>query len=748
MGKGAIPLGPKPPIEYVARAWLREALVGLLLFFLLWEWLRPLLHVSAVTDIYWLKPILIAIASFILIDYSRCPLGVNGLLKLSVCLLIIVNYYYPGTWWEAYGWGRYSDVVLEDIDTLVSGDWDKLSAENRTLMFLSGWALMIYALYTLMIFRQTSLWFVVTTLLYLVGFQLWTGTDTSMGLVRTAGFGLLMLAVLRIPQLERQFQATNGVRHWPLRWGMLSMVVVSLLLGAGWIGASGHAREAAVLGWQDWSVKAMLHGSWGEAAAGSNGASRTGYDEDDSVLGGALNEDHTVAFTAITEKLTYWRGETKSVYTGRGWIEYDRPVQSFEPHVVGEEAGYEQEIELNSSTLGGMLFAGGPIADIDLLETSEGQAIPLEHVKLQPGSGKVELTFDRPVDRYRLTIVETDAPTLSEREQKAFLQLPVDYDGRIRELAEGVTRGAHTAKDKAEAIAAYLSTEYLYRLDAVQAPNGEDFVAHFLFETKEGYCDHFSSAMVVMLRSVGVPARWAKGFATGEVTQTSFGDTSRYEVTVRNSDAHSWAEVYLPEAGWTLFEPTPGFAEDAESQGVAAGSEVSGEASDDPKEQPSISLSHTAGPLVVVGKLLMEELKTFDAEEAIDQGQQWVRSPHGVGSILLVLLILVAKVLRKMVLARERSAAQEFGDSKRVPEDAYAQVLQRYWGKVYRKFGAKRPGQTLREYVSSLPVEGGRKEALFELLGWHERYAFGGERLRRMSAFQLEGLWKQIKSRK
>lgn len=742
-------MAPKHPVDYFVRDWLREALVGLLLFFLLWEWLRPLLHVSAVTDIYWLKPILIAIASFILIDYSRCPLGLNALLKLTVCLLIIVNYYYPGTWWEAYGWGRYYDIVLEDLGSLVSGDWTELSAENRTLMFLSGWALMIYALYSLMVFRQTSLWFVVTTLLYLVGFQLWTGTDTSMGLLRTAGFGLLMLAVLRIPQLERQFQATNGVRHWPLRWGMLSLVIVALLLGAGWLGASGHERETTALHWQDWSVEAMLRGNWGEDTVGSSELSRTGYDEDDSVLGGAIREDHTVAFTAITEKLTYWRGETKSVYTGRGWIEYDRPTVSFVPQAIEDEAVYEQEIELGSSTLGGMLFAGGPIADIDMLETAEGQAIPLEHVMVQSGSSKVELTFDRPADRYRLAIAASDTPVLSERDLEAYLQLPVDYDGRIRELAEEVTRDAPTAKAKAEAIAAYLSTEYLYRLDAMKTPAGEDFVAHFLFDTKEGYCDHFSSAMVVMLRSVGVPARWTKGFATGEVTQSSFGDTPHYEVTVRNSDAHSWAEVYLPDTGWTMFEPTPGFAEDAESQGVASvGREALGVAASEAKEQHSISLSHTAGPLVVVGKLLVEELKTFDIQAAIEQGRLWVRTPYGIGSLVLAVMLLLAVLLRRQLRISKRLSLQALDDKKMVPEDAYAKVLQRYWNKVYRRYGPKRPGQTLREYVAELQVEGGRKEALSEMLGWHERYAFGGERLRRMSAYQLEGLWKQIKGRK
>ena len=76
----------------------------------------------------------------------------------------------------------------------------------------------------------------------------------------------------------------------------------------------------------------------------------------------------------------------------------------------------------------------------------------------------------------------------------------------------------------------------------------DDYVDQFLFDTKTGYCDNFSSAMVVLLRSIGIPARWVKGYNSGTVIGKSENDTLIYEI--RNNNAHSWVEVYFPGFGW------------------------------------------------------------------------------------------------------------------------------------------------------------------------------------------------------
>lgn len=86
----------------------------------------------------------------------------------------------------------------------------------------------------------------------------------------------------------------------------------------------------------------------------------------------------------------------------------------------------------------------------------------------------------------------------------------------------------------------------------------DDYVDQFLFDTKKGYCDNFSTSMVVMLRSLGIPARWVKGYTSGQFVGESADGKKMYTIT--NNNAHSWVEVYFSGIGWVPFEPTQGFS--------------------------------------------------------------------------------------------------------------------------------------------------------------------------------------------
>jgi hypothetical protein len=117
-------------------------------------------------------------------------------------------------------------------------------------------------------------------------------------------------------------------------------------------------------------------------------------------------------------------------------------------------------------------------------------------------------------------------------------------------LARDVTAYAINDADRARAIERHLRTSYGYTMELPQQEEA-DPLAHFLFERRKGHCEYFASAMAVMLRYLGVPARVATGFQTGLLNPL----TGWY--LVRASDAHSWVEVWLPESGWTTFDPTP-----------------------------------------------------------------------------------------------------------------------------------------------------------------------------------------------
>jgi len=133
--------------------------------------------------------------------------------------------------------------------------------------------------------------------------------------------------------------------------------------------------------------------------------------------------------------------------------------------------------------------------------------------------------------------------------RQRYLQLPA-LDPRIPELAKQITLHADTPYDKASAIEGYLRSHYGYTLD-LSGPPQSDPLAYFLFQKRAGHCEYFAAAMTVMLRSVGIPARYINGFLTGEYNDVG-GD-----LIVRASDAHSWVEAYFPSFGWMTFDPTP-----------------------------------------------------------------------------------------------------------------------------------------------------------------------------------------------
>lgn len=125
---------------------------------------------------------------------------------------------------------------------------------------------------------------------------------------------------------------------------------------------------------------------------------------------------------------------------------------------------------------------------------------------------------------------------------------------QVAELVRQITIGKYTAFDKSRAIEDYLEQHYTYDLRAPAAPRTQDAVTFFLLKSKKGYCDLFASAMVIMARQAGIPARWVTGYAPGQY------DESRQMFIVRGIDAHAWAELYFPGYGWIEFDPTPSSA--------------------------------------------------------------------------------------------------------------------------------------------------------------------------------------------
>lgn len=135
----------------------------------------------------------------------------------------------------------------------------------------------------------------------------------------------------------------------------------------------------------------------------------------------------------------------------------------------------------------------------------------------------------------------------------AYLNLPNNILPAIYKLSEEITQKSKTQFDKVEAIRRYLMTNYKYNLKIPEFPEKEETVNYFLFTQKEGYCEHFATSMVVMLRSIGIPARLVTGFAP-----SAYNTITGYH-EIKSSDAHAWVEAYFPMRGWVPFDPTPGY---------------------------------------------------------------------------------------------------------------------------------------------------------------------------------------------
>jgi protein-glutamine gamma-glutamyltransferase len=132
---------------------------------------------------------------------------------------------------------------------------------------------------------------------------------------------------------------------------------------------------------------------------------------------------------------------------------------------------------------------------------------------------------------------------------RRFLQLP-SIDSKVADLAHAVTRDIATPYGMTIAIKQHLLSHYAYSLDVGSTPSASP-LEEFLFTRKTGYCEHYATAMAVMLRTVGIPARLVTGFLPSE-----WNDFGHY-YAVRQQDAHAWVEVWFPHSGWVTFDPTP-----------------------------------------------------------------------------------------------------------------------------------------------------------------------------------------------
>lgn len=275
----------------------------------------------------------------------------------------------------------------------------------------------------------------------------------------------------------------------------------------------------------------------------------------------------TVSFVGseLPNAARYWRSYTYDQYTGTGWQSSPTVEVSYQPgqEITGVYTNsvevVTQEFRLSNAVRGTLFSAGSPVtldhevlvswrSIIEEANNGNGHIVGMEDI--------FAVTLDSILYQVRSLV-----PTATDEDLRAadgeypewvrsrYLELPETVPQRVWDLAAEITAGQPTFYDQAKAIERFLRT-YPYTLELPAPPADRDVADYFLFELQTGYCDYYATAMVVLARAVGLPARAVVGYVGGQYEQ----DNDYYLVS--EADAHTWVEIYFNGYGWIPFEPT------------------------------------------------------------------------------------------------------------------------------------------------------------------------------------------------
>lgn len=300
------------------------------------------------------------------------------------------------------------------------------------------------------------------------------------------------------------------------------------------------------------SFPRLSAGLFGNAWA--TGSSVTGF-SDRLALGevAEIQKNNAVAMRVVMEgagpqeaATLYWRGLALDLFDGRKWQKSRGDIaplkRSGETYVVEESAPdasvIRQQITLEPLGSAALFTLNAPLA-------VSGR---LPYV-FRDSLGNLQTAYPPPFPITYEALSRADQSWQEGSSVGNALQLP-SLDPRITQLAQSVAEQIPEALGKARALERHLRESYRYSLQGLPV-GGEDPLADFLFEAQQGNCEYFASALAVMLRSLGIPARVVNGYLGAE-----WNPYGQYYV-VRQGNAHSWVEAYFAERGWTRLDPTP-----------------------------------------------------------------------------------------------------------------------------------------------------------------------------------------------
>jgi transglutaminase-like putative cysteine protease len=299
------------------------------------------------------------------------------------------------------------------------------------------------------------------------------------------------------------------------------------------------------------------------------GLRTTGFSERvDLGMIGSVKEDPQIVMrvelpdqpAGVRERL-YLRGMAFDYYNGRSWSASSRQRRNLgmvdDGIFVVRSGASRRQAALSEPLRQDILLE--PLDTSVLFAAPFAESVSGEFISVQlDGMTGLHLPYAS-LSRTRYSVVSREHRLLQPEQTSAieyaaairerYLQLPLGSD-HIRELAQGVADPVNPTYEKTAAVLNHLLSNYTYSLEA-DARGSDHPIDEFLFTRKTGYCEHYATAMVLMLRTIGIPARLVTGFLA-----TEWNEFGNY-YTVRQRDAHAWVEVYYPQSGWVTMDPTP-----------------------------------------------------------------------------------------------------------------------------------------------------------------------------------------------
>lgn len=421
--------------------------------------------------------------------------------------------------------------------------------------------------------------------------------------------------------------------------------------------------------------------------------SSTGYQKIPERLGGPVKLDNSTALEIKGDSIysgMHLRGTVKDYYNGYLWdktsqskeiIKNDNPTGIYD--VDYDEKKFEIiNKKLKTCTIFNVLYPYKIINNRgDIFIDSDMEIYSQKIIK--KGKGYSVISKEHRLDSQTILEITPNEINKPSRDVMRYLQISHSVPERVYDLTHSITDKYSSPYEKASAIESYLKKNYKYNLNASQVPIDRDFVDYFLFDEKEGYCTYYASALAVMSRIAGVPSRYVEGYL---VPSVGLGNS---KVDIKNSDAHAWVEIYLDNAGWITFDPTPGndsMALNMDAPYVNNGD--IGNGGSPRNEDPD----NTSGNPEIDNRIKDED--TTDTTPDYEEGGKfltWSSIKIVLYIILFILLVLIAIYMLQYRIIKKKGNVIVFFVYKLM---FYGRII----GCPYNK------GETVREYIKRLEI--------------------------------------------